>query len=208
MSKRGPARPSLPDWHLWSEVARSITPLRFAAVAEHETTAEPTLPIPEAPSRKTPPRFARAMKAPFLPPYRAEASAAHTAPGTVIEPKLKKKLGRGRIGIDARIDLHGMRQAEAHAALSRFVHARAARGDRTLLVITGKGGRVPLRDEDLLVSFERGVLRGMLPIWLSSPELAPLVAGWDSAVQGHGGDGAFYVRLKAPGRIAPGRLKP
>ena len=32
-----------------------------------------------------------------------------------------------------------MRQAEAHAALTRFVHARAARGDRTLLVITGKG---------------------------------------------------------------------
>ncbi|SFZ85053.1 DNA-nicking endonuclease, Smr domain [Devosia enhydra] len=208
MSKRGPARPSLPDWHLWSEVARSITPLRFAAVVEPEPAAELTLPIPEPVARKAPPRFTRIPKAPFLPPYRPDHPSAQTPPGTVIEPKLKKKLGRGRIGIDARIDLHGMRQSEAHAALSRFIHARAARGDRTLLVITGKGGRVPLRDEDLLVSFERGVLRGMLPIWLSSPDLAPLVAGWDSAVQGHGGDGAFYVRLKAPGRIAPGRVKP
>jgi DNA-nicking Smr family endonuclease len=36
----------------------------------------------------------------------------------------------------------------------------------------------------------------MLPIWLSEPNLAPLVAGWDVAAQGHGGDGAFYLRLR------------
>jgi DNA-nicking Smr family endonuclease len=40
------------------------------------------------------------------------------------------------------------------------------------------------------------VLRAMLPVWLSEPGLAPLVAGWDTAAQGHGGDGAFYVRLR------------
>ena len=96
--------------------------------------------------------------------------------------------------IDGTIDLHGMRQVEAHAALTRFVRARAARGDRTILVITGKG--LKQVGDDAAVLVERGVLRAMLPLWLSAPELAPLVAGWDAAAQGHGGEGAFYVRLR------------
>ncbi len=36
----------------------------------------------------------------------------------------------------------------------------------------------------------------MLPIWLSEPSLAPLIAGWDTSAQNHGGEGAFYVRLR------------
>jgi len=62
------------------------------------------------------------------------------------------------------------------------------------LAITGKG--LKKLDDDAAVIVERGVLRQMLPIWLTAPGLAPLVAGWDSAAQGHGGDGAFYVRLR------------
>ena len=85
-----------------------------------------------------------------------------------------------------------MRQAEARTALQRFVVARSARGDRTVLVITGKG--LKKIDDNTIV--ERGVLRSMLPIWLGEPTLAPLIAGWDVSAQGHGGEGAYYVRLR------------
>jgi DNA-nicking Smr family endonuclease len=112
----------------------------------------------------------------------------------VIEPRMRRRLGRGQIEIDGTIDLHGMRQAEAHAALTRFIHARSARGDRTLLVITGKG--LKKVDGNAAIIVERGVLRSMLPIWLSEPGLAPLVAGWNVSAQGHGGEGAYYVRLR------------
>jgi DNA-nicking Smr family endonuclease len=105
---------------------------------------------------------------------------------------MKRRLVRGQIDIDGTIDLHGMRQEEARGALQRFVVARVARGDRTLLVITGKG----LKKSDDMQVLDRGVLRAMLPIWLSQPTLAPLIAGWDVAAQGHGGEGAFYVRLR------------
>jgi DNA-nicking Smr family endonuclease len=105
---------------------------------------------------------------------------------------MRQRLMRGQIEIDGTIDLHGMRQAEARAALQRFVLARAARGDRTILVITGKG----LKKIDDTTIVERGVLRSMLPIWLSEPTLAPLIAGWDVSAQGHGGEGAYYVRLR------------
>lgn len=107
---------------------------------------------------------------------------------------MRRRLGRGQIEIDGTIDLHGMRQAEARAALTRFVHARSARGDRTLLVITGKGLKKVNGDAATIV--ERGVLRSMLPIWLSEPNLAPLVAGWDVSARSHGGEGAYYVRLR------------
>ena len=51
----------------------------------------------------------------------------------------RRKLARDADLIDARLDLHGMRQREAHGALKRFLLACHTRGDRHVLVITGKG---------------------------------------------------------------------
>ena len=197
MSKRASHRPpALRDWHLWTEVKRTVSPLRPEAEPELALADEP-LPLPAV---KSPPVFAGKPKwaAPSAAPRRADNTAgkAQFPAGRIIEPRVKRRLMRGQIEIDGTIDLHGMRQSEAHVALKRFVAARSARGDRTILVITGKG----LKKLDDATIVERGVLRAMLPIWLSEPGLAPLVSGWDSSAQGHGGEGAFYVRLK---RVAP-----
>ena len=192
MVKRLPkSRHKLSDWHLWTAVTRSVQPLRPAELVEAELAEEPAAPVP----LKPPPVFDKhaLWRGPSLPPYQPPTTAKpRTEPGQVIEPRMKRRLMRGQIEIDGTIDLHGMRQAEAHAALQRFVHARAGRGDRTLLVITGKG----LKKTDDMQIIDRGVLRAMLPVWLSEPALAPLIAGWDVSAQGHGGEGAFYVRLR------------
>lgn len=194
MAKRN--KPALSDWHLWAEVAQTVSPLHRTLMRERLRLADEPLPIPKGPpgSRHKP------IKVPApMPSYQSTGKPGRQA-NQEIEPKLKRKLSRGHIDIDGTIDLHGMRQAEAHAALSRFVHSRAARGDRTLLVITGKGLKKVNGDASVIV--ERGVLRSMLPIWLSEPGLAPLIAGWDVAAQGHGGEGAFYVRLRRTERRA------
>jgi DNA-nicking Smr family endonuclease len=183
-------KPALPDWHLWAEVAQTISPLQRTRIRQRLKLADEPLPMPKSPP---PPRAKPTKVAPARPSYQSAGKPGREA-NQVIEPKLKRKLNRGQIEIDGTIDLHGMRQVEAHGALTRFVHARAGRGDRTLLVITGKG--LKKLDSDASVIVERGVLRSMLPIWLSEPGLAPLIAGWDVAAQGHGGDGAFYVRLR------------
>lgn len=199
MTKRESKRvPLVPDWHLWTEVTETVSPLRPRKRAKPlMQMSEGTLPIPPAstPGPKKPPHL-------IFPAYRPDGKSGRQqqAPGTVIEPRMRRKLGRGQIGIDGTIDLHGMRQVEAHAALTRFIHARVARGDRTILVITGKG--LKKVDGDAATIVERGVLRSMLPIWLSDPGLAPLIAGWDVSAQGHGGEGAYYVRLR---RQEPGR---
>lgn len=183
-------KPILPDWHLWAEVADTISPLHPRRLKAVLKLSQEPLPLPQVPP---PPRQKPVKLPPSMPSYTPSGKPGRPA-GQVIEPKLRRKLGRGQVEIDGTIDLHGMRQAEAHAALSRFIHARVARGDRSLLVITGKG--LKKVDGDASVIIERGVLRSMLPIWLSEPSLAPFIAGWDVSAQGHGGEGAYYVRLR------------
>ncbi|MGN6102905.1 MAG: Smr/MutS family protein [Devosia sp.] len=192
----GKGRGRLTDWHLWTEVKRTVTPLRPLV---GNFTEERPLPLPDpAGAPRTPPVFDRSAtwRGPALPPYQAPPQKRTGEPGHSLEPRLRRRVRRGQIEIDATIDLHGMRQAEARAALERFILARSGRGDRTLLVITGKGLR---KTEDYAI-LDRGVLRAMLPMWLAEPALAPYVAGFDIAAQGHGGEGAFYVRLRRGAR--------
>jgi DNA-nicking Smr family endonuclease len=102
-----------------------------------------------------------------------------------IDRKARHKLARGHDAIDARIDLHGRTQAQAHRALRKFLHDAQAAGSRYVLVITGKG-----RDQ------EQGILRRQVPLWLEAPDLRGLVVGFDTAHSGHGGAGALYVRVR------------
>jgi DNA-nicking Smr family endonuclease len=187
-SRGGSKKPLLPDFHLWTEVTGTVLPLR----PRRRQRLDVPLPLPPAIQPAPKP-----SKIAVMPPYQSPLTPGN-APIGVIEPKLRQKLGRGRVPIEGTLDLHGMRQDEAFAALSRYVGARSARGDRTILVITGKG--LKKLDGDPTNIVERGVLRTMLPIWLNSPELKPLVVGWDQAAQGHGGAGAWYVRLRRPQR--------
>jgi DNA-nicking Smr family endonuclease len=166
--------------HLWSLVARSVKPLRHkkkmpAKRVRKESPRSPTKIAPEP-----------AAAAPATRP-----SAAHRP--VAIALRDKQRLARGRTDIDARIDLHGMTQAEAHAALLRFLHRAQAEGARFVLVITGKGAPAAAPGA---VRGERGVLRRQVPLWLGLPEFRGCVLGFDGAHIGHGGEGALYVRLR------------
>ena len=194
MSKRDPRR--LPhDFHLWTAVAATVDPLRRKGLLKLASGPLPLPaeePPPAAPAAKAPPKR-KPSRQPFLPPYQAPLPSA-AVPDKAVDPAIRRKVGRGRIEIDGRIDLHGMTQNEARSALHQFIHARFSRGDRTVLVITGKGMKT---DSDYIAAMtERGVLRTMLPIWLNEPSLAPMVSGWSVAARGHGGEGAWYVRLR------------
>lgn len=85
-----------------------------------------------------------------------------------------------------RLDLHGMTEAAAHAALHDFVIAQHAEGARQLLIITGKG-----RGGD-------GILRRNLPLWCEHPALQRLITELALAPPRLGGSGAFLVSLSKP----------
>jgi len=107
---------------------------------------------------------------------------------------MKQRVARGRDPIEARLDLHGMTQMQAHAELLRFLRRAQADGARTVLVVTGKGFRSRGGKHD--ADREPGVLRRQVPMWLALPEFRLLVVGFDDAHAGHGGQGALYVRLR------------
>jgi DNA-nicking Smr family endonuclease len=183
-------RPLSADEHaLWTVVTRSIAPLRRRkAAAAKEITDEPKLPpAPPAKRAKKP-----ALPVPVAPVRTAPPSPPPLAP---LGRRMRQKIGRGSEPIDARIDLHGMRQDEAHSALAHFLMRAQRDGARVVLVITGKGARnssSPGSDPHA----ERGVLKRQVPMWLESPDLRPLVVGFETAGIGHGGAGALYVRVR------------
>ena len=176
---------------LWTTVTKSMTPLRDSPnVAADESHVEV-----EAPKlRKAPPIFSKTAK-----PVKAAAPAPYTPPPQKAPPpgltpltrRMKRGVARGKQQIDARLDLHGLTQHEAHGALLRFLKSASARDARLVLVITGKGKRGDETDER-----ERGVLRRQVPQWLGLPEFRGLVVGFEDAAIAHGGEGALYVRVR------------
>ena len=99
-----------------------------------------------------------------------------------------ERLKRGRYPVEARLDLHGMTQAEAHRALSGFVAGSRAVGRRCLLVITGHG------------RMSGGILKAAVPRWLGEPDLRHHVLAIAPARPDSGGSGALYVLLRRLGQ--------
>jgi DNA-nicking Smr family endonuclease len=171
---------------LWRQVTAGVTPLRGRP--GDDVGAEPQAPAADAAEpAETRPEALRPKRAgpPALPPLAA------------IDRNERRRLARGARTIDRRLDLHGLRQGEAHGALRHFLHESQSRGHSFVLVITGKGRAL---GEPMALD-ERGVLRRLVPHWLRHPDMRPLVLGFEEAEVGHGGGGALYVRLRRVRRL-------
>ena len=169
---------------LWSGVARSITPL-------HQSK-KPAEPRDRAGPTST--RVAVSDSRPLgrLPP--AAEKPENPLPLAPLDRRFKQRVASGRTPIDARLDLHGFTQKNAHTALLRFLKGAQAAGAKVVLVVTGKGTpRKPRGSGDYA---EPGVLRRQVPMWLSLPEFRPFVVSVEDAHVAHGGQGALYVRLR------------
>jgi len=164
---------------LWSSVTRAIKPLRQVKAAPPTAAGAASAsrrPASPAPAREPP-------------PGGVPSPAATPALGG-FDRRFKRRIARGTAEIDARIDLHGLTQAEAHGALIGFLHHARADGARVVLVITGKGA------DGASLHGSRGVLRRQVPLWLKSPALREHVLAFEPAHSGHGGEGALYVRIR------------
>ena len=121
----------------------------------------------------------------------APSQADHPAQ---IDRRTLEKLRKGQINIEAKLDLHGMRQTEAYDALSRFIAVSIQQKLRCVLIITGKGkSRVSTTS---IIEPEKGVLKQKLPQWLEDTKFKKDVLTIMPAHIKHGGSGAFYVYLK------------
>ncbi len=177
----GGRRLSAEEAELWAETMAEIEPLSKQDQDHNQhhdqdtptAGAERVVARPPAAGAETPP-------APSLPDL-----APGRTPG--LDKRTAQRLRRGQLKVEAKLDLHGLTQDEAHGALVDFLISAQGAGKRCVLVVTGKG---------LTPRGESGVLRTMLPRWLNTPPLRERVLALQGAQPRHGGTGAFYVMLK------------
>lgn len=202
---RTASRPHLSseDHFLWEHTARSVTPLDRAKPRVHE--ALETLGRTQRAARPDLRHETRvighepATPAKPHPVHRDAPRPASPPPIAEFDRRKARRIARGSLEIEARIDLHGMKQREAHGALRAFLLRCHARGLSTVLVITGKGSRPVAQTEDIYDFFgehERGALKRNVPHWLAEPDLRTIVVSHGPAAIRHGGEGALYVQLR------------
>jgi DNA-nicking Smr family endonuclease len=188
---------------LWAWAMREVRPtslrqrLRSSAAKFAEQQPKPKVNADPAA------RFAPSPN-PAATPTKAPTQKTRPIPPLAdFDRRKARKIARGGQDIDARIDLHGLRMAEAQEVLTNFLTRCHHNGCRTVLVITGKGrtDRDPYYEPfDLFAAPDRGVLKSSVPRWFAEPELRAIVTSYTTAAQNHGGEGALYVQLRSPNR--------
>jgi DNA-nicking Smr family endonuclease len=181
---------------LWDHATRSLAPVK---VKPRVTETAPAVPARSPES--TPPLQPASKSAPKAVPRLAPTPPRRPPPPlprTDLDRRHTRRIASGKVEIDARIDLHGLRQSDAHMRLRGFLLDAHARGLKTVLVITGKGGEAQKGDymPDAFGQPRRGVLRRNVPAWLDEPDLRAVVVGYTTAGVRHGGEGALYVQLR------------
>lgn len=175
---------------LWGKIARSTRALpgRTEEARQLEDELAAMVAAEEAALGKPAPVDAAAKDAVVAPAGRPRKPAGSHQP---LEKPVHRKLAKGRLSIEARLDLHGLYQSEAHDLLLDFLFRAHDRGLRHVLVITGKGSS----------QGSEGALRRSVPLWFSKPEFRFLISSYEWAARHHGGEGALYVRLSRPRRV-------
>jgi len=192
VAPRRPKHLTSDDEALWRRVTETVNPLK----KQHKPLPPAAVPEdvpPKVKSAKTP--VGRAAQPILKPKPVTPPPAPSLAP---LDKRLTRRIAKGSRAVDAKIDLHGLNQREAHARLLGFLQVARARGHKLVLVVTGKGkadGHGEWWEEG-----NRGVLRRSVPEWLATPPFRSMVVGFERAHPRKGGDGALYVQIR---RIRP-----
>jgi DNA-nicking Smr family endonuclease len=188
----------------WSQYAKGVQKLGAKTESAKQTPEQEGLPhAPNLPPRAGPAVSLDTMPAEWRqkiegtaptvtpeppplpePPAPRQTEKPPTPVREVLDPRIEKNISLGEVMIEARLDLHGKTESDAHEALSTFIESQRKRGRRMLLVITGKG-----RDG-------LSVLRTNLPRWCDVPPLDQHILAVRTAAQHHGGEGAYYILLR------------
>ena len=175
------------DDALWAAYTRSLRPL--SGRDEKRVFSWPSwrLTVTPAAHRRreagaVPPPLSFSL--PTLAPARAAPSPltplrSDTMPG--LDGGTTRRLRQGRLAVESRLDLHGLRFEQAQAAVRQFLAAALSQGRRCVLVITGKSG---------------GRLQEALTQCLNEPPVRSVVLAFTPAQPWDGGAGAFYILLR------------
>ena len=188
-SRRPPSKPGQPladETALWEQVTQSVIelPSRRNTVflkEEARTMADPAAAAEKAAKK---PVAKQTLKAPLAKPPAPRPADLRLGERSGIDRSNARRLQRGQMALEDRLDLHGLSKEQAHRQLIAFISRAVQQNLRHVLVITGKG-----RDG-------QGVLRHEVPLWLKDAPLAEYINAISQAQPQDGGAGALYIRLK------------
>ena len=109
-----------------------------------------------------------------------------------IDKNLLKNIKKGRMKINAVLDLHGKKVKESKSKVFYFIKNNFEANNRLVLIITGKGKRLGVEEGWR----GDGVLKKLLPDWLNSISLSKYIVWFDIAPKDQGGEGALLVYIK------------
>ncbi len=164
---------------LWARVVAAVKPL-------HAARPVPVAPVAMAKHGAPAPKPVRA-KLPAALPVPAKART----PGATLDAGWDRRLSRGLVSPESTIDLHGHTLHSAHLLLDQGLARAIQRGDRVLLLVTGK----PPRPESER-PHARGAIRAAVGDWILAGRHADRVASIRPAHPRHGGQGALYLILR------------
>ena len=151
---------------IWKKVAKTIAPRKSE---KGHGSSKPSISTPE---------FENMLRLPL------EKKGPKEKNKLKIDINQDKKTRRGRVQIEAQIDLHDMTQSQARIKLYQMIKTAKTNNNKCILIITGKGFR------------GEGVLRGSFVEWVNDSKVRDLIATYAPAHRKHGGTGAWYIFLK------------
>ena len=178
------------DMVLWQRVITDVKPLKsniemaeFATLFAQSDHLAPPVAKLSGRMQKLPVKPARRTIAATSPASVKKANPVDLRQGerAGIDRRTQRRLFRGDVPVDRRLDLHGLTEARAENRLAQFIETAARDGRRCVLVITGKG---------------KGILRGLVSDWLKRQPLSPYILALAEARPHDGGSGALYVLLR------------
>lgn len=168
---------------LWARVMATVTPIAPASIAPRPVAA-----VDPAPRGPVKPVVTAARRALPSPPPRPPAAKP---PGVTLDGGWDRRLSRGLVEPDATVDLHGHSLSSAHGLLDQALARSIARGDRVVLLITGKPPRAESERPHA-----RGAIRAAVGDWLHASRHSDAIAAVRGANPRHGGTGALYIVLR------------
>ncbi|MBL4629489.1 MAG: Smr/MutS family protein [Roseicyclus sp.] len=197
MARRGKRGLSEDDKALWNRVAATATPMdrRGAPKITTELAQSPTQMLRSEPPKAAEPlpMFRIGEKANQNERFVSQTATRPAQAPIRMDHGTHKRMSRGKLKPEGRLDLHGMILSEAQPALISFIFQAYEAEKRLVLIITGKGKD---RDSGGPIPVRHGILRHHVPGWLSAPPLGALILDIGEAHRRHGGSGAYYIYLK------------
>lgn len=158
------------DLEDWQDFTATIKPIK------HRTQP------PELPNQKLPKFFAESSP---IPTFSKPSTPLQAGEKSGIDRNSFQLLSKGKMPIDAKLDLHGKNFAQAFRIFKNFITTASADGKRCVLIITGKG-----RPE------AETTLHSSLPDWINHEDIRPFIVTYTSAAPQLGGAGAYTLLLK------------